>query len=100
VTKQTKIRTDHDESLWIPQLKDLMESLGYELDDNTEVPMPNVTTASLKKVIEYMEHYQDTPQPTSEEIKDKLAETISPWDEEFLKMPLAELYDLVSRFIC
>jgi S-phase kinase-associated protein 1 len=75
-----------------------MENL--ELDssfgEKTEVPMPNVSTNSLKKIIEYMEHYQDTPQPSAEEIKDKLAETISTWDEDFLRMPLQELYDLVS----
>lgn len=76
-----------------------MDSLGIDacFDENTEVPMTNVSTSSLKKVIEYMDHYQDIPQPSAEEIKDKLAETICTWDEEFLKMPLYELYDLVKN---
>lgn len=92
-----KITNHHDWVFEFHQIKDLIESLGLDTSANQEVvPLPNVSTNSLKKVIEYIEHYQDTPQPSSEEIKDKLAETICSWDEDFLRMPLEELYDLVS----
>lgn len=75
-----------------------MESIGNDsdFDENTEVPLPNVSTLSLKKVILWMEKWKDTEQPTAEQIKDKLAETIDAWNEDFLKMELQELYDLVS----
>jgi hypothetical protein len=80
-------------SRWNPQIQTMM-SLGVV--DNTEIPLLNVAAVTLKKVIKYMEHYKDTPQPTSEEIKEKRADTIPMWDEEFLVMPIGELYDLVS----
>jgi hypothetical protein len=72
----------------------MMESL--EVVDNTEISLLEVAAVPLKKVVEYMEHYKDTPQPTSEEIKEKRAEIIPVWDKKFLAMPIGELYDLVS----
>lgn len=78
------------------QIKDLLDSLGFSFNETTEVPLPNVSTSSLKKVITWMEKWKDTEQPSSEEIKDKLAETIDSWNEDFLKMELHDLYDLVS----
>lgn len=75
-------------------IKDMLEAC---LDETTEIPLPNVTSATLKRVVEWTEHWKDSPQPTCEEIKDKLAEKIDMWDENFLrKMELTELYDLVS----
>lgn len=43
-----------------------------------------------------MTRWQDEPQPSSEEIKDKLADKIDAWDEDFLKMDLIDLYSLIT----
>lgn len=78
-------------------IKDMLEAIGDDSDEKClEVPIDTVSTATLKKCVEWMTKWQDQPQPTSEEIKDKLAERIDLWDEDFLKMDLIDLYNLVS----
>lgn len=79
-------------------IKDMLETIGHgvELDEGTEVPVQNVSAKTLKKIVEWANKWCDSPQPTSDEIKDKLADTIDSWDETFLKMDLKDLYDLVS----
>lgn len=67
-----------------------------DFNDNIEVPLANVSTATLKKILEWTDKWRFTTQPSADDIKDKLAESIDPWNEEYLKMELHELYDLVS----
>lgn len=80
-------------------IKDMLDIIGSDLDDVPEIPVQNVSTKTLKKVIEWCEKWKDTPQPGNDEIKDKLAETIDSWDETYLKMEIRDLYDLVSYLI-
>lgn len=78
-------------------VKDMLDAIGQEFDESTEVPIQNVSSQTLARVVQWMEHWKDEPQPSSKEIKDKLAENIDSWNEDFLKIELNELYDLVSR---
>jgi hypothetical protein len=61
-----------------------------------EIPINNVDGTTLAKVVKWIEHWKNTEQPTPEEIKEKTADSIDRFDEEFLDMELNELYDLVS----
>lgn len=72
----------------------MMETLGES--DITEIPLMQVDSIALEKILNWTDHWKNSPQPTLEEIKNKQAETIDPWDEEFLKMTLNELYELVK----
>lgn len=72
----------------------MIESLGD--GDITEIPLTQIDSMSLEKVLKWTHKNKGTEQPTSESIKNKTSETIDQWDEEFLKMPLKELYDLVE----
>lgn len=105
MSKLIKLQSSDGDVIAVPQkcakmshtIKDMLDTIAYsEFDQENEIPLPNVSTSSLKKIVEWMIQWQDQPQPSSEEIKDKLAETIDAWNEDFLKMDLNELYDLVS----
>jgi hypothetical protein len=61
-----------------------------------EIPVMNIESGTLKKVIDWIEHWKSTPQPSNEDIKDKVCDSIDPWDEEYLEMKLEQLYELVS----
>lgn len=76
-------------------IKEMLENIGQDFDESTEVPLSMVDSKTLRKIIEWMEHWKDDPQPSAEEIKDKLADNINEWNEEYLKMELQDLYDLV-----
>lgn len=74
--------------------------IDSEAQDGLEIPIETVSTKTLKKAVEWMTKWQDTPQPSSKEIHDKVAKTIDDWDKEFLEMELLDLYELVSFKFC
>lgn len=103
-SKTIKMRPADGEIIEIPldaavmshTIKDMLEHLGQDSEIDTEIPVPNVTHKTLQRVAKWCEKWKNTPQPTSDEIKDKLADKIDTWDEDYLKMDLQDLYDLVS----
>lgn len=74
-------------------LKEMLITL--DSSDIDEIPLQNVDGVTLEKVVTWLEKHKDEPQPTSDEIKDKTADTIDEWDESFLEVELQQLYDLV-----
>ncbi|KAG5684796.1 hypothetical protein PVAND_014009 [Polypedilum vanderplanki] len=78
-------------------IKDMIEHIGEGGVENMgAIPLQNVDSKTLEIVIKWIEHHKDNIQPTSEEIKDKTADFIDPWDENFLEMDLDKLYNLIT----
>ena len=75
----------------------MLEDLGMEEDaDNEEaVPLPNVSTNILKKVIQWSTHHKDEPTPVDDENKEKRTDDISSWDLDFLKVDQGTLFELI-----
>lgn len=72
----------------------MIEALGE--CDTLEIPVLNLSEPTIRRVVEWINHSKDDPQPTTEEIRDKTADTIDPWSEEFLsKIDVLSLYELV-----
>lgn len=78
----------------------VVETLPEDEDDEDmpEVDLPNVHSTVLKKVVEYVEHYQteamtaiQTPLKSS-----KMEDLVQPWYCEFLKVERTLLFDLVA----
>lgn len=80
-------------------INEMMETLGEDHNDDKplEVPVKSVPLKTLKKIVEWITHWQDAAQPDPEEIKNMPGESINLWDQQFLKMDVADLYDLVSN---
>jgi hypothetical protein len=74
----------------------LCDTTNESIESPLEIPVQNVSAPILRKVVEWCDHWKETEQPSSEEIKDKTSETIDSWDKTFLHMELVELYELVS----
>lgn len=74
----------------------MMDTLGES--DITEIPLMQVDSIALEKILRWTQKWKDTPQPTLEEIKNKTADSIDSWDEDFLNnMSLNDLYELVKN---
>lgn len=71
-------------------IRTMLEDLG--IDENSEdevVPLPNVNSAILRKVIQFCTYHKDDPVPTStddDENKEKRTDDITSWDADFLKV--------------
>uniref|UniRef100_A0A1A9W5U9 SKP1 component POZ domain-containing protein n=1 Tax=Glossina brevipalpis TaxID=37001 RepID=A0A1A9W5U9_9MUSC len=73
-------------------IKTMLEDCGMEDCENVVVPLLNVNSATLRKVIEWAEYHKDDIQPAEEEER---IDHISPWDADFLNMDQVALFELI-----
>ena len=74
----------------------VVSDLGMDEDEEEAVPLPNVNSAILKKVIQWCTyHKDDPPPPEDDENKEKRTDDISSWDTEFLKVDQGTLFELI-----
>ena len=69
-------------------IKNMLEDVGGEPEDN--IPLPNVTGATLEHVVAYCTHHKDDARVTDEEKKlekktDAGKDDIDAWDKKFLE---------------
>jgi hypothetical protein len=70
--------------------------LGMDEDDEEVVPLPNVNSAILRKVIQWATyHKDDPPPPEDDDNKEKRTDDISSWDADFLKVDQGTLFELI-----
>lgn len=79
-------------------IKTMIEDLGLSPDDSEEVPLPNVTSSILRKVIEWAEHHKDDPPVSAEEeeTRDRRTDDIPDWDQKFLAVDQGTLFELIQ----
>jgi len=67
-------------------------------EDVQEIPLPNVKTAVLAKVIEYCTHYKSEPMtPIQTPLKSaKIEEVVQKWYADFVKVEQVLLFELVT----
>jgi len=77
-------------------IKQMLEDLGMEENDDEVIPLPNVSAAILRKVIHWANHHKDDPPPAEDdENKEKRTDDISSWDADFLKVDQGTLFELI-----
>ncbi|KMQ95471.1 s-phase kinase-associated protein 1-like protein [Lasius niger] len=77
-------------------IKTMLEDLGMDEDEEEVVPLPNVNSAILRKVIQWASyHKDDPPPPEDDENKEKRTDDISSWDADFLKVDQGTLFELI-----
>ena len=70
------------------------QTIKHLIDDicaDTSIPLPNVTSKILAKVIEYCKKHVDTPKSDDKSPEDDLKK----FDEEFVKVDQGTLFDLI-----
>ncbi|XP_077525719.1 S-phase kinase-associated protein 1-like [Haemaphysalis longicornis] len=83
-------------------IKGMLEALG--VDDDDVVPLPNVNAEVLEKVIVWLTYHKNDPTLVEEPpagtwtpMKPKTYDTyVDPWDQAFLKVDQAMLFELIS----
>jgi S-phase kinase-associated protein 1 len=65
-------------------------------EEEDVIPLPNVNSAILKKVIQWATHHKDDPPPPEDdENREKNTNDISSWDQDFLKVDQGTLFELI-----
>jgi len=74
-------------------IKNMLEDLGSTTD--VPIPLHNVSSKILKKVVEYCTHHVQHPTPKSDSKDEKKTDDIIPWDKEFCTVDQATLFELI-----
>lgn len=66
-------------------------------DDEDEIvmPVPNVRSSVLQKVVEWAEHHKDSVFPDEEDDDSRKSAPVDAWDREFLKVDQEMLYEII-----
>lgn len=75
-------------------LKNMIEDIG---EDITVIPVPNVQSNVLRKVLDYCEHHKNDPvsSTTDEGVARAKTSEISPWDQKFLLVDQEMLFEII-----
>ena len=79
------------------QKSQLVKGIIEDYPDDAEVPLNNVKSNILKKIKEYLEHYQESD---PKEIERPLAsqnyqDCVEPWDYEFINVDLDLIFEII-----
>ena len=75
--------------------------LGMDDGDEEVVPLPNVNSAILKKVIQWATYHKDDPPiPEDDENKEKRTDDICSWDADFLKVGTKQKFQMYITAVC
>lgn len=74
----------------------MLEACDGEGDENAIVPLPNVSSTILTKVLAWADyHKNDPPLTEDDERKEKQSNDIAAWDEEFVAVDQSTLFELI-----
>ncbi|XP_021958771.1 S-phase kinase-associated protein 1-like [Folsomia candida] len=95
-----RVKVDADVIKCSQTIKTLIENLGMEDsdDDREVVPLQNVSTEVLHKVIAWAEHHKDDLPPIEDDEdppRERRTDDITTWDANFIKMEQTQLFDLI-----
>ncbi|KLU81215.1 E3 ubiquitin ligase complex SCF subunit scon-3 [Magnaporthiopsis poae ATCC 64411] len=78
-------------------IKDLISDLGEDMVASTPIPIPNVTEAVLRKVLEWCEHHRNDPAQTNDEDTENRKKTtdIDEWDQKFMQVDQEMLFEII-----
>jgi len=91
------IDVPHDVIKLSNTINTMLQDLGMDPEEQPEaIPVSNVNSAILKKVITWCQHHKDDPIVNEDDDnKEKRTDDIGSWDAEFLKVDQGTLFELI-----
>jgi S-phase kinase-associated protein 1 len=75
-------------------IANMLDDIGDNVD--SDIPIPNIKGLIMKKVVEFCQHHPDTPlNPTDEQQLEMRTKPLEGWDQDFVRVPLATLFEMI-----
>ena len=101
--KEIKLKSNDEQVFTIKEKavnrSNLVKGILADYEDNTEVPLPDVNGKTLKRVVDYLTHYENSePKPIPKPLKNShIDEILDKWDYDFIiEVPLDDSIDLLN----
>ncbi|KAF6164039.1 hypothetical protein GIB67_028743 [Kingdonia uniflora] len=98
MSKKITLNSSDGESFEVDQVvAEESQTIKHLIEDDcadNPVPLPNVTSKILAKVIEYCKKHVESPKSEDKAVDEEL----KTWDAEFVKVDQATLFDLILGF--
>ncbi|MCG8711194.1 hypothetical protein JHU04_004595, partial [Brenneria sp. 4F2] len=65
-------------------------------EEDVVMPIPNVRSSVLQKVIEWAEYHRDSTFPDEDDDDSRKSAPMDSWDREFLKVDQEMLYEIIQ----
>lgn len=81
----------------VAMMSELVKTMWEGDRDETQIPLPNVKSSTLEKVIEYMKHHHKVPPKDIEKPlrSANMREVVSEWDADFVEVEQEALFELI-----
>lgn len=77
-------------------IKQLITDLNPDsLQEDFEIPTPNVRSTVLEKVLQWCRHHKDTTFPDDDDEDARKSAPVDEWDKNFLKVDQEMLYEII-----
>ncbi|KIM77970.1 hypothetical protein PILCRDRAFT_824953 [Piloderma croceum F 1598] len=73
-------------------IRQMLEVIG---EQDQEIPLPNVSSDVLEKVLEYCEYYRGEPLDVQTTYTEKRTTNISRWDQKFITVDQGMLFEII-----
>jgi len=96
-----KLVSQESEKFPVPRkvalMSELIKTMAEGDQDEKEIPLPNVKSSVLKKVVQYMTYHVDNPPKEIEKpLKSQnMAEVVTQWDADFVDVEQETLFELI-----
>ncbi|KAK4232059.1 Skp1 family, dimerization domain-containing protein [Podospora fimiseda] len=93
----TKITVDREVACRSVLIKNLIDDLGDEAVANDAIPLMNVNSAVLNKVVEWCEHHRNDVAQSGDDENDNRKKTtdIDEWDQKFMQVDQEMLFEII-----
>ncbi|KAI9365779.1 E3 ubiquitin ligase complex SCF subunit sconC [Pilaira anomala] len=85
-----EFRVDKDIAERSVLIKNMLEDVG---DSDSPIPLPNVSSKVLGKVIEWCTHHRDDP--TTQDDQERRNTDIEEWDQKYMDVDQETLFDII-----
>ncbi|GMH43073.1 hypothetical protein BSKO_10995 [Bryopsis sp. KO-2023] len=100
-SRNIKLKSSDNECFEVPEavaiksetIKNMIEDIQEV--ENHPVPLPNVKSPILSKVIEYCKYHVEAQEKDENDKPKKGEEEVKGWDQEYMKVDLNTLYELI-----
>lgn len=76
-------------------IKNIINDLGNDDGEGLKIPLPNVKSLVLTKVLEWANHHKNTQFPDDEDEDSRKSALVDDWDKEFLHVDQEMLYEII-----